>query len=81
MSPYDIVGLVGVTLMLAAYGATVAGRLDPQAVPALLANLVGASLVLISLSHDFNLSAAVIEGAWALIAAGGLIRRKLAPDQ
>lgn len=74
MSPYDVLGLVGVVLMLIAYGATVAGRLDAQAWPALAANFVGASLVLVSLSHDFNLSAAVIEGAWAVIAAGGLVR-------
>lgn len=74
VSTYDIVGLIGVVLMLIAYGATVAGELDVQAWPALAANFVGASLVLVSLSHDFNLSAAVIEGAWAVIALGGLIR-------
>lgn len=74
MSGYDVVGLIGVTLMLAAYGLTVAGRLDVQAWPALAANLIGASLVLVSLGHDFNLSAAVIEGAWAVIALGGLLR-------
>ena len=41
---------------------------------ALPAYFIGAVLVLISLSHDFNLSAATIEGAWAVIAAGGLAR-------
>ena len=74
MSVYDWIGLVGVALMLAAYGLTVAGRLDVQAPAALAGNLAGAVLVLVSLTHDFNLSAAVIEGAWALIAAGGLLR-------
>lgn len=74
MSLYDAIGLIGVALMLVAYGATVAGKLDVQAWPALAANFVGASLVLISLSHDFNLSAAVIEGAWAVIALAGLAR-------
>ena len=74
MSHYDIVGLIGVALMLVAYGLTVAGRLDVQAWPALAANFVGAGLVLVSLGHDFNLSAAVIEGAWAAIALAGLLR-------
>ena len=74
MSGYDAVGLVGVALMLAAYGLTVAGRLDVRAAPALAANLLGASLVLVSLGHDFNLSAAVIEAAWAVIALAGLVR-------
>ena len=74
MSWFDAAGLAGVALMLAAYGATIAGRVEARAPGALAANLAGAVLVLVSLSHDFNLSAAVIEGAWALIALGGLMR-------
>lgn len=74
VSGYDVIGLIGVAMMLIAYGLTVAGRLDVRAWPALAANFVGAALVLVSLSHDFNLSAAVIEGAWAIIAAAGLLR-------
>ncbi len=74
MSWYDGLGLVGVGMMLLAYGLTVAGRLDVNAWPALAANFVGASLVLVSLYFDFNLSAAVIEAAWALIAGAGLLR-------
>jgi hypothetical protein len=37
-------------------------------------NFVGASLVLVSLTRAFNLSAAIVESAWALIALAGLIR-------
>ena len=70
----DAIGLVGVGLMLVAYGLTIARRLDPVRPPALLMNLVGSLGVLASLFTAFNLSAAVIETAWALIAAGGLIR-------
>ena len=36
--------------------------------PALAGNFLGAARILISLRHDFNLSAAIIEDAWALIA-------------
>ena len=44
----------------------------------LLANLLGASLILVSLLvADFNLSATVMEGAWALVALAGLIRLAL----
>ena len=35
---------------------------------------LGAALILVSLAHDFNLSAAIVESAWALIAGIGLIR-------
>lgn len=78
----DAIGLVGVGLMLVAYGLTIARRLDPVRPPALLMNLVGSVAVLASLAGAFNLSAAVIETAWALIAAGGLARwamRRRAP--
>ena len=75
MSLRDGAGLAGVVLILLAYAAATSGRLDPRRAPALLANLVGAGLILASLlSEHFNLSASVMEGAWALIALAGLVR-------
>ena len=73
----DFAGLAGVAVMLVAYGAASLGRLDPVKAPALTMNLVGAVLVLYSLSHDFNLAAAVMETAWATVAVVGLIRLAL----
>jgi hypothetical protein len=71
----DIAGLVGVILILAAYAAATAGRLHPKGPLSLTANLAGASLILLSLvAGRFNLSAAIVEGAWALIALAGLAR-------
>ncbi len=74
----DALGLAGVVMILLAYGLTVAGKADPQRPMALLLNLAGALLILVSLAHDFNLSAAVMEGAWALVALFGLARWALA---
>lgn len=74
MSAFDVAGVVGVVLVLAAYAAAQLHRLDPTKPPALLANLAGASLILLSLSQAFNLSAAIVEGAWALIALFGLVK-------
>lgn len=73
ITAWDAAGLVGVVLMLVAYGLSIADRLDARSVPALCMNLTGAVLVLASLAQDFNLSAAVIEFAWALIALYGLV--------
>jgi len=73
----DIGGLVGVALMLAAYGLGQLGRLGIDSAPALLMNLVGAVLVLWSLVFHFNLPAVIIESAWALIALLGLARLAL----
>ena len=70
----DAVGMAGVLLMLVAYGATVSGRMDPLRPAALSLNLVGSLAVLLSLTGAFNWSAAVIESAWAVIAAAGLVR-------
>ena len=74
MNLSDLAGLVGVGLMLAAYGAAQLRRLDPLKAPALVLNFIGAGLVLVSLTRAFNLPAAIVEGAWALIALLGLIR-------
>ena len=70
----DAIGLAGVFALLVAYGLTVANRIDPLRPPALLLNLFGALGILVSLLGAFNVSALVIETAWALIAIGGLVR-------
>jgi hypothetical protein len=74
MSWYDIAGLIGVAAILAGYALATTGRLDPKGAPSLAVNFAGASLILLSLAQRFNLSAAIVEGAWALIALVGLIR-------
>ncbi|MFC3067938.1 CBU_0592 family membrane protein [Phenylobacterium soli] len=74
MTLTDAAGLCGVLLILVAYAAAAAGKLDPQRPASLAANLVGAGLILLSLAKDFNLSAAAMEGAWALVSLAGLVR-------
>lgn len=74
MSVIDVAGVVGVGLILIAYAGATAGRMDPKAWPALTLNLIGALLILWSLTVDFNLSAVLMEGAWALVASAGLVR-------
>lgn len=74
----DVAGVFGVLLILIAYAGATNGRLDPKKVPALLLNLTGALLILLSLAYDFNLSAVLMEAAWALVAVIGLIRLALA---
>ena len=74
MSLPDALGVVGVLLILVAYAGAQVGRLEPRRAPALLMNLVGACLILSSLAYDFNLSAVLMEGAWALVALYGLAR-------
>ncbi|WP_332659037.1 CBU_0592 family membrane protein [Brevundimonas sp.] len=74
----DMLGVFGVLLILAAYaGATMTSKLDPARAPALMLNLAGALLILLSLYFDFNLSAVLMEGSWALVSIAGLARLAL----
>ncbi len=74
MSLLDQAGVFGVGLVLVAYAGAAFGKLDPKAWPSLALNLVGSLLILWSLTQAFNLSAALMEGSWAAVAAIGLIR-------
>ena len=74
MSLFDLAGLVGVALMLCAYAAAQTHWLDPAKLAALLMNLVGSGLVMLSLAEKFNLAAFMMELSWALVATFGLIR-------
>lgn len=77
MTPPDALGVVGVLCILIAYAGATANKLDPARAPALLLNLAGALLILVSLYFDFNLSAVLMEGAWAAVAIVGLVRLAL----
>lgn len=72
----DILGLVGVAMILAAYGLLQTGRWQPQEIRYSFANALGAALVLVSLAFDFNLPAAIVEGFWLLISLGGLLKAR-----
>jgi hypothetical protein len=70
----DLLGLVGVVLMLLAYVGAQTGRLNPSEPRSLIMNLVGPGLVIVSLRFRFNLPAFLTEAAWASAAAFGLVR-------
>ena len=77
MSVWDLCGLAGVSLILAAYAGAQARRLDATRAPSLLMNLAGSGLIIVSLLRAFNLSAFLVEAAWAAIAGFGLLRLML----
>ena len=67
----NIVGLIGSALFVGAFAyANAAEQLNKLAFNAV--NLLGAVLLLTSLSVHFNLAAFVLEVAWAVIALVGL---------
>ncbi len=69
---FDLVGNVGVLLMVIAYLLLQLEELSSSAISYLLLNAVGATLVIISLRFRFNLSAFFMEAFWLLISLYGL---------
>ena len=68
----DAIGICGSVLFIGAFlYADRAKEMDKLLFNAV--NLVGAILLLISLSVHFNLAAVLLEAAWAMIALAGLV--------
>ena len=72
---HDLVGNLGVFFILATYLLLQLDRLSSRTAAFSLANALGAGLILVSLSVEFNLSAFVIEAFWLVISLAGLARR------
>lgn len=70
----DVIGLMGTGCVVMSYLATQAGwlRSDQLAFPVI--NLIGAVLLAISLSVNFNLASMVIEVFWIAISLFGIAR-------
>jgi hypothetical protein len=72
---YDLAGTLGVVLIVGAYFLLQLERVASNSVPYLSANAVGATLILLSLAYEFNLSAAFMEAFWLGIGVLGFVRR------
>jgi len=64
----------GALLVLVAFAASQAGRLDPTSVLYLLLNLVGAALLAVLALLDRDWGFLLLEGVWALVSLAGLVR-------
>lgn len=73
-SLYDLFGNIGVVLILGSYFWIQAGKTSASDLSYSIINGVGAFLILVSLYHDFNLSAFVVEVVWVAISIFGVIR-------
>ena len=71
---HDAVGAAGVSMVLLTYLLLQMEKLKAQSPAYSLSNALGALLILVSLSHEFNLSAFVIESVWLLVSLYGFVR-------
>ena len=70
----DSVGIIGVALILLAYGLLQLERIDPKSMRYSALNGSGAVLILVSLFYDFNLASFIIECAWLIISLFGIVK-------
>jgi hypothetical protein len=72
--PLDLIGNIGVVSLMIAYLMLQLNKLRSDGLAYSLLNLIGASLIIVSLVYDFNLSALVMEVFWVLISFVGIYR-------
>jgi hypothetical protein len=72
--PYIACGIVGAGSFVAAYFATLRGWMSAQGWAFPATNLLGATLVLVSLLDAWNLPSVILECFWAAISLYGLVR-------
>ena len=71
---HDLLGIIGVVLILATYMLLQLEKLSAMSFIYSATNGLGASLILVSLIYEFNLSAFIIEAFWLLISIYGIVR-------
>ncbi len=80
----EIIGVIGVALILYAYFALQSSRMSPSQPRFHLINFLGAMAVIFSLIYDWNLAQFVLEAVWAALSVLGLViclrRRQPAED-
>jgi len=70
----DFLGNIGVVLIIIDYLLLQLNRVSSDSLSYSLLNAVGATLIIISLLFNFNLSAFIMEAIWVLISLFGLYR-------
>jgi len=71
---YDVVGSIGVGLIILTYTALQLEKIRSETLLYSLLNALGASLVLISLVYSFNFAAFIVEFFWVLISIYGIAK-------
>lgn len=70
----DVIGNAGVVILMVTYLLLQLNRLRSDDLAYSLLNAIGASLIILSLLVDFNLSALLMEVFWVLISFVGIYR-------
>lgn len=71
---HDFIGIVGGGFVLVSYWLLQANKMSPTSFAYSGLNLVGAVMIMFSLTNAWNLTAFIIEIIWAMISLYGLIK-------
>lgn len=71
---HNVVGNIGVLVIVGSYFLVQIRKMSATQPPYIVANGLGATLIMYSLWFDFNLSAFLIEAIWLLVSIVGLVR-------
>ncbi len=71
---HEIVGTVGVSLILLCYFLIQTGKMSAENLPYSVINMTGALMILYSLYFEFNFASVLIESFWVLISLIGVTR-------
>ncbi len=69
---YDILGTIGVAVIIFMYVLLQIGRIRSEQLSYSLFNAVGAALILVSLFYSFNFPSFIVESFWLLISLFGI---------
>lgn len=72
---FTAIGMAGCACYIASYFLVQIGRIDGNDYCYVLLNLIAASLLLISLTQEFNLSSATVQIFWIMISIVGIARK------
>jgi len=70
----ECIGVAGFIFYMLSYALLQLGKISGQCYTYTLLNMLAASLVLISLTHQFNLASALIQISWIVISVVGIFR-------
>ena len=74
MEWFDVVGTLGVALIVYAYAGSQMRRMDSDGLQYSVLNLIGAVLITISLKYAFNMASFIIEIFWIIFSLLGIWR-------
>lgn len=74
LSLSDLIGIIGVILIIIAYMLLQLEKMDPKELGFSLLNAIGGLLIIISLLYNWNVASFLMEAIWVIISLYGVLK-------